>query len=116
MKPWEEEIYQWGMGDDETGIEVIVALNNIIRGLYTLDGIGGGLEGVCDFLNVSKDYQLMVSDIAKEIDICDLAMTFEIVRTLLFGSKIRYQYFADHIAKWGKERKRNDQRRMESGL
>lgn len=116
MKPWEEEIYQWGYGDDKAGDEALIALNSIIRGLYTLDGIGGGLEGVCDFLNVSKDYELMVSEYAKDIDLCELAMTFEIVRTLLFGSKINYPFLAEHLHKWGEERKRNDQSRMESGM
>lgn len=106
LNHWEEEIYQWGKGDDEVGTEVLTALNNIIRGLFTLEGIAGGLADLGGPLNISTDYQHILKEIDKRIDLCDLACDFEVVRTLLFGSKINYQYFADHMAKWGEERKR----------
>lgn len=101
---WEDEIYQWGKGDDAVGDEVLCALNNIIRGLYTIEGIDGDLIGLCDRLNVSTDYYGQVKKIDDEIDLADLAFRFEVVRTMLFGSKINYDFLGDHLHKVAQER------------
>lgn len=103
-KHWEEEIYQWGKGDDAVGDEVLCALNNIIRGLYTIEGIDGGFSGLLDRLNVSTDYHKMVMEFDADIDLCDLAFRFEVVRTMLFGSKINYDFLGDHLHKVAQER------------
>ena len=95
----------------------MIALNSIIRGLYALSSIAENLEGVGDTMNVTSDYQDIVREIDKRIgyDFYSLAVEFEVARTLLVGSKINYPFLADHLHKWGEERKRNDQSRMESG-
>lgn len=101
---WEEEIYQWGKGDDAVGDEVLCALNNIIRGLYAIEGIDGGFSGLCDRLNVSTDYAKFVEELDYKIDLCDLAFKFEFIRTMLFGSKINYGFLGDHLHKVAQER------------
>lgn len=102
---WEDKIYQWGKGDDAVGDEVLCALNNIIRGLYTIEGIDGGFSGLLDRLNISTDYHKMVMEFDADIDLCDLAFRFEVVRTMLFGSKINYDFLCDHLHKAAQERK-----------
>ena len=96
---WEDEIYQWGKGDDAVGDEVLCALNSIIRGLYAIDVIDGGFYGLCSRLNVTLDYYGLVEKLDNEIDLCGLACKFEVLRTLLFGSKINYDFLNDHMHK-----------------
>lgn len=98
MDTWEKDVYQWRKGYDNDDIEVLTALNNIIRGIFTLEGYGS-IEDICNRLNVSSEYERLAKGLFNEFDMIDFAVKCEALRALLIGGKINYDFLGDHLAK-----------------
>lgn len=83
---WKKDIYKWRLGCDDTDLRILTALNNIIDFLYDLDDI----TYITHEMNTHADIDRMVGDVVCDLDPAEVASKLEIVRTLLFGSKVDY--------------------------
>lgn len=84
----ERDIYQWRLGYDDIDIEILSGFNKIIDGLYDIANYEGNIDDIGNHINLCTTFR----DEAKEYypDINELIDKFEMVRVLIFGSKIDY--------------------------
>ena len=54
-----KDIYRWRLGHDKDDVELLTKLNQVIDGMYFLDG---DIEYYCQRMNVSADYQKLISE------------------------------------------------------
>ncbi len=85
------ELYRWKQGDDKSDIEILSALNSIIGGLTVLqrdiDVWGRIVENIgSSTLDIAK----YCEEIYDSDKLMELQISFETIRTLLFGDKINY--------------------------
>ena len=95
MAEWVRDIYDWHKGYDDDDIKVLKALNNTIDSLYTL--LGYGWECIYERLNVMSKYRELIDVVLDDIDLSDVAVNLEAIRTLLIGGKIDYNFLGKHL-------------------
>ena len=93
---WEKDIYEWRKGNDDEDIRVLNCLNTIIHNIYELEGVGW--DTIYYRMNVMLDYQKQVDKVLEEFDLVDFACTLEVIRALLIGGKINYDFLGKHLA------------------
>ena len=92
---WERDIYDWQKGCDDEDIRVLNCLNAIIHNIYELEGVGW--DYIYHRMNVMLDYQKQVDKVLEEFDLIDFACALEVIRALLIGGKIDYEFLAKHM-------------------
>ena len=92
---WVRDIYDWHKGYDDDDIKVLKALNNAIDSIYTL--LGYGWECIYDRLNVMSKYRDLIECVVDDIDLSDVAVNLEAIRTLLIGGKIDYMFLGKNL-------------------
>ena len=99
MNQWEKEIYEWDKGRDDTeDIAILNALNRIISGLAEIESYGW--DYIFENMNIMGKYEALCEYTVAEMDIPEIMVKFEVIRTLLFGGKIKYNFLCDHLNKF----------------
>lgn len=97
MSEWVRDIYDWHKGYDDDDVKILTHLNNIINGIYEIEGYGW--DCIFHRLNVMKAYQESILCELEDFDLCDMAIKLEVIRTLLIGGKVDYNFLGEHLAK-----------------
>lgn len=92
---WRTDIYDWKRGNDKTDVEILTLLNTLIDGLFDIEGIG--IDYMCHEMNVRSTHSDVLKDFNLEDRCTELAFDLELMRTLLFGGKVRYERLQEHL-------------------
>ena len=84
---YERDLYRWKMGYDDEDLKMLTDLNAAIDLLYRLDDI----DYYAHRMNVGATEQKLIGKVLDELDVAEVAFQLEIVRTLLIGSKVKYE-------------------------
>ena len=84
---YERDLYRWRMGYDDEDLKMLTDLNVAIDLLYRLDDI----DYYAHRMNVGGTEQELIGKVLNELDVSSVAFQLEIVRTLLIGSKVKYE-------------------------
>ena len=67
-------------------MNIFTALNSAINLLYSLDD----MDYYAHKMNVGSTEQKLIGEVLNRLDVAEVAFQLEIVRTLLIGSKVKY--------------------------
>lgn len=88
---YEKDIYRWRMGRDDEDLRFLTALNTAIDLMFSLDDFAYYSHQ----MNVSSHYTELIEQIIEKLDVAEIAFQLEVIRTLLIGGKVRYEFLQE---------------------
>lgn len=85
---WKEDIYRWKMGYDNEDLRFLTRLNQCIDLLYDLDDF----QYYSHRMNVTSTVSQQAEEVISQLDPAEVAFKLELIRTLIFGNKINYEF------------------------